>query len=142
MRKFILVVVLAALGVTLLASPAFAFDHHFSVLAKQKSAQRTHNSVRFKDKLLDPKNRHDRVGRDHGKCRFIPRSEHVKCRAVIHLNGEIGGVGDIRIKGDFERHDNRVNVVGGSGQFNGVAGKAKIHSVGRGIDKIHFDLTR
>jgi hypothetical protein len=72
---------------------------------------------------------------------WMTRNEHVKCRALIHLNGEIGGVGDIRIKGDFKRHDNRVNVVGGSRQFNGVAGKAKLHNRSRKIDKLHFDLT-
>jgi hypothetical protein len=57
------------------------------------------NAFRFKDKLLDPRKHHDRVGGDQGKCRFIPRKEKVKCHAVIHLQGEIGGFGDIRIRG-------------------------------------------
>jgi hypothetical protein len=139
MRKFILAAVLAALGAALLASPAFAFDHHFSVLAKQKSGHAGHNAFRFKDKLLNPNDRQDRVGRDRGECR---EGHKLKCHAVVHLNGKIGGFGDIRVRGNLGRGDNRVNVVGGSGQFNGVAGKMKIHNVSGKLDKLHFDLTR
>jgi len=45
---------------------------------------------------LDPNNRHNKVGRDRGKCRFSPRKEKVKCPCRHSLNGEIGGVGNIR----------------------------------------------
>ena len=140
MRKFMLAGVIAVLGTALLASPAFAFDHHFSVLAKQKSSHRVDHGFRFKDKLLNPKDRGDRVGRDRGRCRAKGRA--LKCRAVVHLNGEIGGFGDIRVRGDLRRNDNRLNVVGGSGAFDGVAGKVLLHSVGERTDKLHFDLTR
>jgi hypothetical protein len=143
MRKFILAAALAVLGVAVFATSASAFDHHFTVLAKQKSAQRAHNSVRFKDKLLDPNNRHNKVGRDRGKCRFSPRKEKVKCHAVIHLNGEIGGVGNIRVRGDVERDDHHLVVLGGTRQFDGVAGKMTIHNTkNRRIDRLHFDLVR
>ena len=143
MRKLILAGVVAVLGAGLLATPASAFDQHFSVLAKQKSGHRVgHNGFRFKDKLLNPNDRQDRVGRDRGQCRFKRQSRTLKCHAVVHLNGKIGGFGDIRVRGDLGRGDQLVNVVGGSGQFNGVAGKMKIHSVSRRIDKLHFDLTR
>ena len=142
MRKLALAVVLAALGTALLANSALAFDHHFSVLSKTKSGQRAGDTFRFKDVLLNPSDRSDRVGRDRGQC--TQKSRHaVKCRAVVHLNGKIGGSGDIRVHGDFGRQDNRLNVVGGSGQFDGVAGKMKLHgTANRRIDKLHFDLTR
>lgn len=143
MRKLIVVAALATLGIALFAVPASAsFDHHFSVLSKQKSFSRAGaHAFRFRDKLLDPDNRHDRVGHDRGKCRET-RHHSLRCHAVVHLNGEIGGFGDIKVAGDLARHDNRVNVVGGTDDFDGVAGKMLLHSVSRRIDKLHFDLVR
>jgi hypothetical protein len=112
------------------------------VISKATSAHRVgHNLFRFKDKLLNPDNRSDRVGRDRGKCR-AKSHRVIRCRAVAHLNGKIGGFGDIRVRGDIGRHDNRLNVVGGTDQFDGVAGKVKIHTVNPRTDKLHFDLTR
>jgi hypothetical protein len=143
MRKFIVAGALAALGIGLLAVPASAsFDHHFSVLSKETSSSRAgQHAFKFRDKLLDPRNRHDRVGRDRGKCRETSHRS-IRCHAVVHLNGEIGGFGDIKLSGDLGRHDNRVNVVGGTDDFNGVAGKMLLHGVNRRIDKLHFDLVR
>jgi hypothetical protein len=142
MRKFIVAALVAALAAALLAVPAFAsFDHHFSVLAKTTSARQVgENRFRFKDKLLDPGNPSDRVGRDRVECTAKPRK--LECRAVIHLNGEIGGFGDIKVRGDISRRDNRVNVLGGTDDFNGVAGKMLLHSRDPRPDKLHFDLVR
>ncbi len=143
MHKFLLGVVVAVLGAGVLASSASAFDHHFNVLSKQTSSKRvSHTKFRFKDKLLNPKNRHDRVGRDRGQCKFNIQTHNVKCRAVAHLNGKFAGSGDIKVRGDFGRGDHRLNVVGGSGQFNGVAGKLKIQTLNPKVDRLHFDLTR
>ena len=65
-------------------------------------------------------------------------------RGTYHLNGEIGGFGDINVRGNLRRGDNRLNVVGGSGDFNGVAGKEVFRYLNRSgtksIDK--FDLVR
>jgi hypothetical protein len=141
MRKFMLAGILALVCAAVFASSASAFDHHFTVLSKTKSGQRDGSVFRFEDVLLNPNDRSDRVGRDHGKCRFSRQES--KCRAVIHLNGKIGGSGDIRVKGDTGRNDKRLNVVGGSGQFDGVAGKMKLHGTqNKRVDRLHFDLTR
>jgi len=143
MRKLILAAALAVLGAAVFASTASAFDHHFSVLAKEKSSHRAgNNAFVFKDKLLDPNNRSSRVGRDRGKCRVKRQGRKLKCHALIRLNGRIGGKGHIRVKGDLQRGDNHVVVLGGTRQFNGVAGKMTIHSVSRKIDRLHFDLIR
>jgi hypothetical protein len=143
MRKLIAVGALAALATVVLAVPASAsFDPNFSVLAKQTSGHRTHKGFRFKDHLLNPSNRHDRVGRDWGNCRFKQSIKKLRCRATVHLNGDIGGFGDIKVSGDLGRHDHRVNVVGGTHDFVGVAGKMKIHSVTRKIDQLSFSLVR
>jgi hypothetical protein len=141
MRKVILAAAVAALGSAVLAGPATAsFDPHFNVLAKQISGQQTQHGFKFKDKLLDPRNTADKVGRDKGECREKPHA--LKCRVTIHLNGELGGFGDLRLAGNFSRHRLRLNVVGGSDDFNGVAGKMVLHSINGATDKLHFDLVR
>jgi hypothetical protein len=143
MRKFLVAGIAAALGGALLATPASAiFDHHFSVIAKTRSVQRvSQNKFRFKDVLKNPRNQHDRVGRDRGTCKRVTRRS-LHCHARVHLNGDIGGFGDILVRGDLERHDNRVNVVGGTDDFDGVAGKMLIRTLTPNKDKLHFDLVR
>ena len=143
MRKFVLAAVIATLGVAMFAIPASAsFDRHFSVIERQLSGGPVgEHAFRFKSELLQPHNRDNRVGRDHGKCREAPHRK-LRCRAVVHLNGEIGGFGDIRVRGDIGRGDNRLNVVGGTGDFNGVAGKVLLLSTPGRTDKLHFDLVR
>jgi len=142
MRKFILAVALVALGAALLASSASAFDSHFQVLAKDRSGHRVgHNGFRFRQVLLNPNDRSDRVGHDRVTCR--QKSQHrQKCHALVRLNGEIGGRGEIRVVGDVGSGDNRLNVVGGTQQFNGVAGKVIVHNKNRGVSKLHFHLVR
>jgi hypothetical protein len=41
---------------------------------------------------------------------------------LIRLNGKIGGIGQIRVKGDIEHGDSRLHMYGGTRQFNGVSG--------------------
>jgi|GraSoiStandDraft_4_1057263.scaffolds.fasta_scaffold1434196_1 hypothetical protein len=143
MRKLIVAGVLAALGAAMLAIPASAsFDHHFSVLSKTTSQHREGNTFHFKDKLLDPQDRHNRVGGDRGRCTFKHQQEKVVCHAIARLNGEIGGNGHIAVSGDLAQHDHRLNVTGGTGDFNAVGGKLLIHSVNRRTDRLHFDLVR
>ncbi|HEX3262772.1 MAG TPA: hypothetical protein VHR37_03840 [Solirubrobacterales bacterium] len=136
MRKFILGAAIAALATAVLASPAAAFDRHFTVLANQKSSHRAgSNAFVAKHKLLDPNNRGSKVGRDRVKCRDKGRG--LKCHALFHLNGRIGGKGHIRVKGDLQRGDHHLVVIGGTRQFNGVAGKLTVHGI-----RLHFDLVR
>ena len=70
MRKLIVAAGVAAIGSGLLAAPASAFDHHFSVLAKPIAFRPVgEHAFRFRERLYDPHNRHDRVGRDRATCR-------------------------------------------------------------------------
>jgi hypothetical protein len=143
MRKFVVAGVIATLGVALLAIPASAsFEHHFSVIGKQISSHDEPNGFRFQDKLFNPHNRSDKVGRDRGECKLRPGVRKLKCHAHIHLNGEIGGFGNIRVRGTLGRHDTRVEVVAGTDDFNGVAGKMLLHHLHGDTDKLHFDLVR
>jgi hypothetical protein len=139
MRKFVLAGIIATLGAGMLAIPASAsFDRHFSVIEKGVSEERVgENAFRFKNKLLQPHNRDNHVGRDKVICR-VASQRAIRCHAVVHLNGEIGGFGDIRVRGNIGRGDNRLNVVGGTGDFNGVGGKVLL----RGQNRVHFDLVR
>jgi hypothetical protein len=140
MRRIVPAGLVAAIAVAALAIPASAsFDHHFSVIERQTSSDRSGDTFSFKGKLFATFNRHDRVGRDRGECTQGARK--VRCAARAHLNGEVGGFGDIKVKGNLGRHDDRLNVVGGSGDFNGVAGKVLVHDLGHNKSRLHFDLT-
>ena len=130
--------VLATLGVGLLAIPASAsFDHHFTVLERKLDV----NGFRFRAKLYDPRNRHDRVGKEWGRCRPKP-DRQFKCKIKFHLNGEIGGFGDIGVNGRLGPGDRRLNVVWGTRDFKGVAGKLVIREGRGGATTPHFDLVR
>jgi len=137
MRKPMLVAVLAVVGAGLLATPASAsFDHHFRVLEKDSPFNPTpsEKAFRFKGNLFDPRNRHDRVGRDHGLCK-IKHHEALRCRATYRFNGKIGGFGHLKTKGNLRTNDNKVNVIGGSGDFNGVGGKEVFRFLNRSESK-------
>ena len=124
MRKVILAGVLAALGSAALAVPASAsFDPHFRVFEKARFHV-VHNGEAFtiRGGLFDPLNHDNRVGNDRGRCKIRPHGV-ARCRGVMHLDGEIGGSGDIKYRGNVRPGDSRLNVTGGSGDFNGVAGK-------------------
>jgi hypothetical protein len=146
MRKFMVAGILAALGVAMLAIPASAsFDHHFRVFEKGTFKQLENgNGFRFRGKLFQVGNRDNRVGRDHGVTHFSHDHPAGRVRGTVHLNGEVGGFGDIKYRGNIRRHDTRLNVVGGSGDFNGVAGKIVYRNLNRSgsktVDK--FDLVR
>ena len=143
-KRFVVVIGIAALGAAVVASPAFAFDRHFGVLAKGHAFHEVgQNAFVFKDKLLDPKDRSNKVGRDRFKCREKPHNR-LKCHALVRLNGKIGGIGHIRVRGDIERGDRHMVVLGGSRQFDGVAGKMTIHQSTKPeiSSRYHFDLVR
>lgn len=147
MRRFMLAVALVALGAALLAAPAVAFDHHFTVFAKPKNAHREgHNAIAFTDRLMDPHHRHDKVGHDRGLCRRKQPGKR-KCHLRVHLNGQLGGFGDIKAKGDLDPGPDHLVVVGGSDEFDGVAGKLTVLNTRKGTNtkqgtKYRFDLVR
>lgn len=140
MRRIIKVGLGTAVAFAVLAAPASAsFDRHFTVFSKGTSSENSKNAFSFTEELFADPGRDDHVGRDRGECRGSSRTS-IQCRAVIHLNGEVGGLGEIKVNGNLGRHDNRLNVVGGSGDFNGVAGKLLLG--GNNGQELHFDLVR
>jgi len=112
---------IAALLVLALPAPA-SFDPHFAVITKNVESHQDGDRTRFRDKLIQVGNRDNQIGRLQGHCREHRRK--FRCKVLAHLNGEVGGAGFLRINGNLGPHDQRLNVVGGTGDFVGVAGKA------------------
>ena len=141
MRRLVPVGVAAVAALVVLALPASAsFDRHFSVISKETSSHQSGDSstFRFTDQLFATFNPDDQVGRDQGHCTRSRGGHKFKCHALAHLNGEVGGFGFIYVNGNFGRGDRRLNVVGGTDDFDGVAGKLVLR---RG-NRLHFDLVR
>jgi len=137
MRKFVSAAFVAVLALAVLAVPASArIDHHFSVLTKQVAGHETQDGFKFREQLFQVDNPDNQVGNDRVRCRQAGDGK-LRCKAVIHLNGEVGGFGFLRVNGNIGRDDGRLNVLSGTDDFVGVAGKVLTH--GR---KLHFDLVR
>jgi hypothetical protein len=140
-----------ALGVALLASPASAVtEYHFTLFEKASFHDLTNKKFRFKGGLFDPQNRDNRVGSDHGQCKakrpfelLTPR-DALKCRGTAHLDGDIGGFGDIEYRGHIRARppDSTLNVVGGSDDFAGATGTYEFRSLNRSGTKTmnEYDL--
>ena len=123
MRRLLITgVVTAATFVAVVIPASASFDSHFAVILDTVQAHRTDDGFRFREHLFQIDNRSNRVGRDNGGCAQRPHRK-IKCKVLVHLNGEVGGFGDLRVSGNLGPGDNRLNVTGGTGDFAGVAGK-------------------
>ena len=134
------VVVAAGLMGALVAPASAATEYHFKLFEKQSFQSVPANpepgkGFRYKGKMFDPQNRDNRVGSDRGKCTIKPR-DAVKCEGTVHLNGEIGGLGDIEYRGTATRRDSSFNVVGGSDDFEGATGETGFRNLNRDGTKI------
>ena len=139
---------LVAVGATMLAlamplSAGASFDRHFSVISKDVRFHEIPDGFVGRTVLLNPANLDNRVGYGKVRCVFIERTRKARCRVLFHLDGTIGGFGDLLIKGNNGRRDHTMNVVDGSGDFGGaVAGKVFIHHIAQPKNLIDFSLTR
>ena len=71
----------------------------------------------------------------------VQRTESkARCKILLHLDGTIGGFGDLLLKGNIGRGDRTVSVVDGSGDFEGALGHAFIHHPSEPDNLIDFDL--
>jgi hypothetical protein len=142
MRRFALASLVAVMaGVAMAATTSGAsFDRHFTVISKFVSGEERRGAFHFKLRLLDELDHSDKVGNARARCNQERRK--IRCRVLVHLNGEVGGRGDLVVKGNEGRGDNTFLVVNGSGDFDGVAGKMTIHPEPGAKDRFHFDLVR
>jgi hypothetical protein len=130
-----------ALGVALLASPASAVTEYQFKLFEKLSYQgvpanpEPGDRFRYKGKMFDPQDRDTRVGSDRGKCKIKNLRGAVKCQGTTHLDGEIGGLGDILgdidYRGTARPGDPTFNVVGGSDDFEGATGETRFRDLNR-----------
>jgi hypothetical protein len=146
LRGFRLVLVLAATAaVVAIAAPAGAsgpFDRHFTVIERDTAGHRIPNGFAFRFDVLNPANFSNKVGHGHARCTGR-RGHKSRCLALIHLDGAIGGFGDLAVRGNFGRGDHTLTVVDGDGAFTGrIAGKLTVHTLSRRYQALHFDLTR
>jgi hypothetical protein len=123
MRRLLITGVVAAATFAALVLPSSAFfDSHFAVISDTVESHRTDDGFRFREQLFQIENPSNQVGRDQGRCSARAHRKF-KCKVVVHLNGEVGGLGFLRVNGNIGPGDNRLNVTGGTGDFAGVAGK-------------------
>jgi hypothetical protein len=127
MRRIFLAVALAAIVMAAVAATASAQRvTTIRVVATQTSQHRSGHSFIARGRLAEPGNLSDVVGRYQAK--FTPRPHHrVRIRGVASFFGQ----GTLKVKGIEGPRDNRILVIGGTGHFNGAAGKLKTRSLSR-----------
>jgi hypothetical protein len=137
MRKILALAVVAALAVAAAASTAGAQTaSRFTVVDISTSHHPGPNgSTIAPGKLVKPGTRNVVVGRDLVK--FTPRPRALRVRVVFFFPN-----GKIKAKGLLSRTSHRLQIVGGTRGFNGIAGKVRVHSSnGRGTP-LTFVLVR
>jgi hypothetical protein len=131
----------AVMAVALPSTAGASFTTHFTVLKETVAVHQHGDSFTFRDVLLNPLNPNNRVGWDKGRCRV--RGAKLRCAIVTHLDGSIGGFGDLLAKGNLGRGDKTLNIVDGTGDFTGaISGKVVAEHPGRRVTLVHFALTR
>jgi hypothetical protein len=138
MRRFTLLAATAATVIGVLAIPASArVDHHFSVDIAGQGIQVGGDRDRFH--LHAPLVQKDNHANQVGNLRFhcTQNAHKLRCAGIAHLNGEVGGFGDLYVRGNLGKNDNRLNITGGSGDFEGAAGKIVAPK-----NRLHIHLVR
>jgi hypothetical protein len=131
MRRMITLVVIAALAFAALAATAAArTESKFSLVEIAKSAHRVGNHVVTTGLLVVPGDRDDVVGHDHVKF-----SRKGNIHAVVHFPD-----GALRAQGNANA--NRIIIVGGSGRWNGAAGKINFRSLTHRKTLLRFSIVQ
>ena len=130
MRRLLITGVVTTATFAAVVLPASAsFDSHFAVILDTVQSHRTDDGFRFREHLFQIDNPSNRIGRDKGGC--VGRAHRkIQCKVLVHLNGEVGGFGDLRVNGNLGPGDHRLNVTGGTGDFASVGGKAVLSERG------------
>jgi len=132
----------AVLAIALPVSAGAFFARHFSVVSVQTHGHRTSDGFAFRIELFNPDNLSNMVGHGHARCAGAPHTK-AHCKVFVHLDGTIGGFGDLFLKGNLGGRDHTLNVADGDGDFSGrIAGKAFIHHLNSRVNQVDFDLTR
>lgn len=112
------------------------FDHTFA-------SQRTSSGgFVFRDVLTEPNDRDDVVGHLRGVGTGCGQG-CFEIKALVHIFDE----GYLKVRGKFlrnrpSRQNNRLIIVGGSGAYNGAAGKVRVHGLGGSNSLLTFDFVQ
>ena len=122
-RRLTLSAAISAFAAAALAVPAQAsLDPHFKVVTKTVHfTDLGHGKVKFYEKVIDPKRPQNKVGYDHGRC-GPDGPVAFKCKVIFHLDGEIGGHGDLTAKGRVFQGQPTLEVIDGTHDFEGAEG--------------------
>ncbi len=138
MKRLALAAATAGMVCVVIAVPASArVDHHFSVDIRGSETHFGGGQERFHlhAPLVQKDNHANQVGNLRFHCRQA--NDKLRCAGRVHLNGEVGGFGDMFVRGNLGRNDNRLNITGGNGDFEGAAGKIVAPK-----NRLHIHLVR
>ena len=136
MRRVLALAVVTALAVVAIGATASAQRvTKFSVVAIQKSQRRVSNrSLISKGRLAQVGNLSNTVGHYHARFTFRRKTRTARIRAVAFF----GRHTSLKAKGIQGPHDNRLPIIGGTGAFDGAAGKLKTRNLGRNRTLLTF----
>ena len=134
MRRLLIAGVVTTATFAAVVLPASAsFDSHFAVISETVQSDRTDDGFRFREHLFQIDNPSNRIGRDKGGCAERAHRKF-KCKVLVHLNGEVGGFGDLRINGNFgpgrpppQRHRRHRRLRGRRGQGRALGARHRAH---------------
>jgi hypothetical protein len=145
MRKVLVIAAVAAMAVAAVAATAASGQvaSKFSVIAVTRHA---HGNIIGGQLFSVGEGRGDdshSVGSFKAKITPKPGGK-VRVRANTFFRGEGGGDdgGLIKFLGNIGRGDNRVNIIGGTGAFNGVGGKVKLHALSRTRELLRYTIVQ
>jgi hypothetical protein len=122
LRGFVVAAALAALGAAALAIPASGAQSvifHVDDVHGTAHFNRAHSVLNFRGHLVSHTNHSRHLGHSKGRCRITSRTK-AHCRVVYAFrNGKVKTDGRVF----FARKREREPVIGGTGAYNGVAGK-------------------
>jgi hypothetical protein len=132
MRRVLLLAGVTALAVAAMAASASAQrTTTLSVIAVQKSQHRVSHTRFISKGALVRSNRV--VGHYRARFTFRRHSRNTHINAVAKFRR-----GSLKVNGTQGPGDNRVPIIGGTGRFNGAAGKLKTHNLGHNQTLLTF----
>ena len=137
LRKLISTTAVSGLAVGLVAATAAAQSAtRFSIVTLTKSSHPSGHNIIVRSQLVEPAERSEVIG--HGLARFTPLARNrVRARIVFHFAD-----GSLTVKGVFGPTDNRLNIIGGTGRWNGAGGEVRLHNAGPGAERYTFTVVR
>lgn len=138
MRRVLLLASLLAVAVAVFAAmasakPAKTTTTKFSVIEIRKSTHARRHSFIARGALVRVNDRDDVVG--HDVVKFSPRSKgRFEVKGTAFLKGE----GTLKVQGGVTKGNDTVPIIGGTGDFNGAAGKLKTHQLSKKKTRLTF----